>query len=85
MKDRKKVLLLGPAHPFRGGIADTQNYLAQNLESLGHEVTVFTFTSYCSPAKHSLVTKKLRVNSISKEKFTVLILLIGLKLRDPLT
>ena len=45
MKNKKKVLLLGPAHPFRGGIADTQNYLAQNLESLGHEVTVFTFTS----------------------------------------
>jgi len=45
MKDKKKVLLLGPAHPFRGGIADTQNYLAQNLNALGHEVTVFTFTT----------------------------------------
>ena len=45
MKDKKKVLLLGPAHPFRGGIADTQNYLAQNLNTLGHEVTVFTFTT----------------------------------------
>lgn len=44
MKDKKKVLLLGPAHPFRGGIADTQNYLAQNLNALGHQVTVFTFT-----------------------------------------
>ena len=45
MKDKKKVLLLGPAHPFRGGIADTQNHLAKNIELLGHEVTVFTFTS----------------------------------------
>ena len=45
MMDKKKVLLLGPAHPFRGGIADTQNHLAKNIESLGHEVTVFTFTS----------------------------------------
>ena len=44
MKDKKKVLLLGPAHPFRGGIANTQNYLAQNLDALGHEVTLFTFT-----------------------------------------
>ncbi|MDA8763886.1 glycosyltransferase, partial [Flavobacteriaceae bacterium] len=44
MKDKKKVLLLGPAHPFRGGIADTQNYLAQNLIALGHDVTVYTFT-----------------------------------------
>ena len=43
MKDKKKVLILGPAYPFRGGIADTQNYLAQNLKNLGHEVVVFTF------------------------------------------
>ena len=45
MKDKKKVLLLGPAHPFRGGIADTQNYLAQNLNTLGHETHVYTFTA----------------------------------------
>lgn len=45
MKDKKKVILLGPAHPFRGGIADTQNYLAQNLKALGHEVLLYTFTT----------------------------------------
>ena len=43
MRTKKKVLLLGPAHPYRGGIADTQNYLAQNISRLGHEVLVFTF------------------------------------------
>ena len=42
MKDKKKVLLLGPAHPFRGGIADTQNYLAQNLNALGHKIEVLS-------------------------------------------
>ena len=36
---------MGPAHPFRGGIADTQNYLAQNLNTLGHETHVYTFTT----------------------------------------
>lgn len=45
MKDKKKVLLMGPAHPFRGGIADTQNYLAQNLNALGHETYLYTFTT----------------------------------------
>ena len=45
MKDKKKVLLLGPAFPFRGGIADTQNYLAQNLNALGHETHVYTFST----------------------------------------
>ena len=44
MKSNKKVFLLGPAHPFRGGIADTQNQLAQNLKLLGYQVFVYTFT-----------------------------------------
>ena len=43
MGAKKKVLVLGPAYPYRGGIADTQNYLAQSLMELGHEVFVFTF------------------------------------------
>tara|TARA_A100001011_G_scaffold242977_1_gene251029 strand:+ start:425 stop:1561 length:1137 start_codon:yes stop_codon:yes gene_type:complete len=45
MEDKKKVLLLGPAYPYRGGIADTQNYLGQNLNSLGHDIQIYTFTS----------------------------------------
>ena len=45
MKNKKKVILLGPAHPFRGGIADTQVQLALNLKALGHEVVVYTFTT----------------------------------------
>ena len=45
MEYKKKVLLLGPAYPFRGGIADTQNYLGQNLNSLGHDIQIYTFAS----------------------------------------
>jgi len=45
MKNKKKVILLGPAHPFRGGIADTQVQLALNLKALGDEVVVYTFTT----------------------------------------
>ncbi|MEK9604088.1 MAG: glycosyltransferase [Flavobacteriaceae bacterium] len=41
----KKVVLLGPAHPFRGGIADTQNDLAINLQKLGHDIKAYTFTT----------------------------------------
>lgn len=44
MRAKKKVLILGPAYPYRGGIADTQNYIAQKLSQLGHEVMVYTFT-----------------------------------------
>ena len=45
MKGKKKIILLGPASPFRGGIADTQVQLALNLQELGHEVLVYTFTT----------------------------------------
>lgn len=40
----KKIILLGPAHPFRGGIADTQNHLAINLQKHGYDIKVYTFT-----------------------------------------
>ena len=36
-------LLIGPAHPFRGGIAQTQNELALSLIRLGKTVQLFTF------------------------------------------
>ena len=43
MKPKKKILLLGPAHPYRGGIADTQNEFAKSLQENGHKVILFTF------------------------------------------
>ena len=43
MKSKKRILLLGPAHPYRGGIADTQNAFAKSLQENGYEVILFTF------------------------------------------
>ena len=37
-------LLLGPAAPYRGGIAVTQHALAKSLTDLGYKVKLFTFT-----------------------------------------
>ena len=37
-------LFLGPAKPFRGGIAETQDYLAEEISSRGLKVEVWTFT-----------------------------------------
>ena len=77
MRAKKKVLLLGPAHPYRGGIADTQNYLAQNISRLGHEVLVFTFkyqypkllfpgkTQYSSISAPKGINIKRKVHSIN--------------------
>jgi hypothetical protein len=63
MKDKKKVLILGPAYPFRGGIADTQNYLAQNLK-LSIQNCFFL-------EKHNLVMNLPHLELTLKEKFTV--------------
>lgn len=39
-----KIVLLGPAHPYRGGIAALNDRLAVQLTREGHEVTVFNFS-----------------------------------------
>lgn len=39
-----KIIIVGPAHPYRGGIATHNNRLAVQLLSEGHRVKVFTFT-----------------------------------------
>ncbi len=39
-----KIIIIGPAYPFRGGIADTNESLALSLQQEGHEVTIVTFT-----------------------------------------
>jgi len=38
------IVIIGPAHPYRGGIADTNESLAQALTELGQDVEIFTFS-----------------------------------------
>jgi Glycosyltransferase len=38
-----KIILLSPAHPYRGGIAASGEKLAQTLQAQGHEVDICTF------------------------------------------
>ncbi len=38
-----KIVIIGPAYPFRGGIADTNEALCRNLQRKGHETMIFTF------------------------------------------
>lgn len=39
-----KIGILGPAHPYRGGIAAFTERMAQALISEGHEVVIYTYT-----------------------------------------
>ena len=38
------IVIIGPAHPYRGGIADTNESLAQALIDLGQDVEIFSFS-----------------------------------------
>ncbi len=40
----KKIVLLTPAHPLRGGIASSSERLAQELQTAGHEVVLYSFS-----------------------------------------
>lgn len=41
---REDIIVLGPAHPYRGGLAAFNERLAKELISRGHKVIVYTFT-----------------------------------------
>jgi glycosyltransferase involved in cell wall biosynthesis len=40
----KKIVLLSPAHPLRGGIASSSERLAQELQEEGYEVVIYSFS-----------------------------------------
>src|SRR5688500_11045864 len=50
-----KVVLIGPAHPYRGGLATYNERLAREFQNLGHQVSLHTFTlqypSFLFPGK----------------------------------
>lgn len=51
----KKVVILSPAHPLRGGIASSSERLAQEFQQSGYEVVVYSFSlqypSFLFPGK----------------------------------
>jgi len=40
----KKIIILGTAYPYRGGIAAFNERMAQQFQKEGHEVEIYTFT-----------------------------------------
>ncbi len=75
-----KIVIIGPAYPFRGGIADTNESFCRSLINLGHEAQIITFTlqypnflfpgktqfSEDAPPKSTPITRKIStINPIS--------------------
>lgn len=38
------IIIIGPAYPYRGGIADTNESFCRALNKIGHDSSIFTFT-----------------------------------------
>ncbi len=73
----KKIVIIGPAHPLRGGLASYNERLAREFQQQGHDVTVYTFslqypgflfpgtTQYSSEPKPADLNIKVKINSIN--------------------
>ncbi|MBO5820017.1 MAG: glycosyl transferase family 1, partial [Alistipes sp.] len=39
-----KIAIVGPAHPYRGGLASIMETMAREYQSRGYDVRILTFT-----------------------------------------
>ena len=68
----RKVIIIGPAHPYRGGISNFNNSLAQAYNDKGDDVQIFSFylqyPSFLFPGKtqyeNSAPPKDIKIKSI---------------------
>ncbi|MBC7949772.1 MAG: glycosyltransferase [Chitinophagaceae bacterium] len=44
LKHHQKIIILGPAHPLRGGLATFNQRLAKEFTSLGHDCSIYSFS-----------------------------------------
>ncbi|MFK7982626.1 MAG: glycosyltransferase [Saprospiraceae bacterium] len=70
----KKIVFLGPVHPFRGGIASFSERLAQEFITLGNKVELHTFTlqypSILFPGKTQFTNSKAPENLTIKRTYS---------------
>ena len=71
------VVIIGPAHPLRGGLASFNERLARQYQSMGHRVAVYTFslqypgflfpgtTQYSSEPAPDDLDIRVRINSVN--------------------
>ena len=83
------IIIIGPAHPLRGGLASFNERLARQFQNEGHSVTIYTFslqypefmfpgtTQYSSEPAPTDITIKVCINSVNPLNW----LLVGNDLR----
>ncbi|MFV0291656.1 MAG: glycosyltransferase [Mangrovibacterium sp.] len=76
ISEQMKIAIIGPAHPYRGGIATYNERLASEFQAEGHEVKIITFTlqypnflfpgetQYTNSAKPAHLDIERRINSV---------------------
>ena len=86
---KQKVIIIGPAHPLRGGLASFDERLARQFQQQGFETTIYTFslqypsflfpgtTQYSSEPKPTDIDIKVCINSVNPFNW----LLVGKELR----
>jgi len=74
---KQKVIIIGPAHPLRGGLASFDERLARQFQQQGFDTTIYTFslqypgflfpgtTQYSSEPKPTDINIKVRINSVN--------------------
>jgi len=74
---KKNIVIIGPAHPLRGGLASYNERLARQFQNEGHEVTIYTFslqypgflfpgtTQYSSEPKPADLNIQIKINSVN--------------------
>ncbi len=88
--DLKKIVLLTPAHPLRGGIAASSERLAIELQNAGYEVVIYSFslqypkflfpgkTQFTSDPAPQNLTIKTNINSVNPFNWVT----VGLEIRS---
>jgi len=77
MSEKKKIVIIGPAHPLRGGIAVFNERLAEVLQKEGYDVIIYSFslqypnflfpgkTQYSEDSPPFQLNIRVRVNSVN--------------------
>lgn len=77
VQQAKNIIIIGPAHPLRGGLASFNERLALEFKSQGHQVSIYTFslqypgflfpgtTQYSSEPAPSGIKINVAINSVN--------------------